>query len=439
MSIAKEEKIQEQMFLSKKKVLLNSPGVLVDDIYYNRLNSTVSMSENTWYMGRLRVALNNKSFNSVSQVLIPNNSLIGDVILHLTLPALLANQAVNRGWGYAIIKRITVTYGGSNLPQLAISGDTLFQTIMGEMNTSEKRSEYFNLGGQALFTVDQIPEADVQIPLAFSSACGKVKKKPLDSSMLNSPIVVTIEFGGNERIYVDKVLAPGPIARPSAFTDAQAYIRSGDFANTNMSLKKDLIKNPKLMYSYPFVRGQSFSSAIFTGLTKAGGTRVRLNLLSFINADIVGLSFGVIDTRFRPGAGVDPSILGSHFNYDPITDILLEFNGQSLADLPGQMYKINNMNSLMGATSIGDNFYDVLTAFTEANAKAVSTYVIMIDFSRIRALCFNNEMQNVFRIGNQSLSLEFFTSDTVSYQLHATYFYQGIIALQDGDSKIMIS
>ncbi len=437
MSLVKEEKKQDLLFLSDKKVLLNSPGVLIDDIYYNRLNSTVSLAENTWYMGRLRVALNNKSFNSVSQVLIPNNSLISDVVLHLTLKPLLANQAVNRGWGYSIIKRLTVTYGGSNLPQLAISGDGLFQVVMSEIETSEKKSEYFNLGGQALFTVDQVPEADVQIPLAFSSACGRDKKKPIDSSMLNSPIVITIEFGGPERIYVDN----GAVNRGTSFIDAQAYIRTGDFENRNMSLKKDLIRNPKLMYSFPFIRTQSFVTSIFSGQTKAGGSRVSLNLLSFINADIVGMSFAVIDLSFRPGAGIASPTTGSHFNYDPISDVFLEFNGQTLVDLPGQMYKFNNMSSIMGGTSIGDNFYDVNTGFTEANAKAVSTYFVMIDFSRIRAICFQNQLQNVFRIGNQSLTLQFFTSKGggTNYQLHANYWYNAIIALQDGDSKIMIS
>lgn len=97
---------RDLMYLSNKRTLLSNPGTKLDDIYYNQLNTQVSLSECTWNNGRLQIALSSVAFGGQSQVVIPNQSLLNETFLHLELPPLAANQTIVRGWGYQCIQSI---------------------------------------------------------------------------------------------------------------------------------------------------------------------------------------------------------------------------------------------------------------------------------------------------------------------------------------------
>src|ERR1700679_1604520 len=139
----------DMMYLSTKRSLLSNPGIKMDDIYYGPFNTTVEMSEVTYNLGRLTIGLSQLNFGSQSQLIIPNNSLLSTCYLHLELPAIIANQTICRGWGYAAINNINFLFGSSNVSQIQLSGQSLFQTIMMEAETAEKRSELFRGWGYA--------------------------------------------------------------------------------------------------------------------------------------------------------------------------------------------------------------------------------------------------------------------------------------------------
>ncbi len=414
------------VYLSEKRVLLNSPGFLLDSVYYSALNSTVELSEVTWNTGRFSTSLTNQQFGAQSQITIPNASLLSNIYLRLTLPALTANQTLCRGWGYASIRNISYLFGSSNVSQISMSGQSMFQMLMLQSETESKRHEFMRQGGQEELgiTVGEV-EANLLLLFPWSSGSGLFTKLPIDTDLLQNPITIQITFNEGRSIY------GGSDAVPVGFTSALVVTRMGDFKNRDMSLRQDLIKNPASHYSYPFLHKQSFTPASFSAVA---GVQNSIPLLSFINADLVNISFGIIRNRF-----INPPILGetpSPFNYESVTDIQLLFNGLLMHNTPGNLWKLSILNSEISAGFVHNSVVDQSSTVAPFSSDPVDTYIITIDFSRLRTLNFEGSWANVWRIGNNTLELRFTTLFTDNYTLFSTYTYNAIAQIQNGQTQI---
>lgn len=419
---------RDLLYLSNKRALLANPGTKMDDIYYSALNTTVELSEATYNSGRLSISLGQLQFGSQSQVVIPNSSLLQAVYLHLELPDIAAtNQTICRGWGYAAIDSISYLFGSSNVSQVSVNGQSHFQTIMMQCETAEKRSEMFRLGGhEYIASSGGTITADVQLALPFSTAAGLYSKLPFDTNLLSNPITINIKFKSASAIY-----GGSNTAIPSAFLHATIYVRQGDLTNKDQSLKFELMRQPDLMYAYPFIHHQPYTPSKFTGKITSGDP-VSLPLLSFINADLLSISIGVVrDSRYAPTSNSSPSQLA----YDDISNIQLLFNGLVMYDAPGKLWKLLNINSEIGASYFHNSVIRP-GATSPFNSDPVDSYILVIDFSRIRCLTYEGRYQNVWRIGNNTLTLNFNTETTELYTLFATYHYNGVAEVQNGETRI---
>lgn len=428
---------KDLVYLSNKRVAMSAPGIKMDDIYYSAMNSSVELSECTFNNGRLQIALSSPNFGAQSQVIVPNQSLLAQTYLHLVLPPIPSTvgsttNAINicRGWGWSMVRSITFLFGSSNVSQLVIPKHSILQTVMAECATAEQRSEIFQLGGQEYMSVNggssgQNITADLLLPFPWSSMCEHVKK-PFDTSLLSNPISLQIEFDTAAAAF--SATGTGIAQIPAAFITASLYFRQGDLSNKDQSLKYELMKHPDLMYSYPFIHHQPYITQ-FQG-SAAPNPPKQINLLSFINADLVSISFACLEQKYDVGGGFQIS----PFNYDPISNVRLLFNGLVMYNSPGQMYKLYNTNSQPGASYF---FNSVIQAQNSATPSLpFNTYVVEIDFARIRAVCFENNFQNVWRVGNNTLTLEVNTSTNNQYTLYATYNYNGIAECQAGETRI---
>jgi hypothetical protein len=416
----------DMMYLSQKRTLLAMGGTIMDDIYYSALNTTVSLSEVTFNSGRLAVSLSQTSFGSQSQVLVPNSSLLGHCYLHLEVPDVVADQTLCRGWGYACIDQVSFLFGSSNVSQIAMNGQSLWQTVAGQCETAEKRSEMFHLGGEeVLAPTGSIQTADLLIPLPWSSAAGLNAKLPFDTSLLSNPITIQITFKAATAVY------GGLGVQPVGFSRAIMHFRQGDLANKSQSLRSMMLKRPDLMYAYPFIHKQTYTPSIFTGSTTAASP-VSIPLLAFINADLVGMSIGVVrQSRLAPAASSTPS----PFAYDNLRNVTLSFNGLIMYQAPEQAYKLWNIDSQVGSSSLANSVVlpgNVAPFFSGPT----DTYMLNIDFSRTRCLSFEGRYANVWRIGNNTLTLNFLTETTESYTLFATYYYNGVAEVSNGETRI---
>jgi hypothetical protein len=420
------EMSKDLIYLSNKRTALSNPGVKMDDIYYSQLNSTVELSECTYNLGRFTTSLSQLTFGSTSQVIIPNSSLVQGVYLILEAPPVVLNQTLPLGWGYSMISNVSYLFGSSNVSQLNIPQQALIQTLMMECETAEKRTEFLRVGGEEITTNTATSVfAYIFIPLPFSSACGIKGKLPFDTSILDNPIVLQISISRADQVY------GGSGVFPQALLRATCVLRQGDLSNKDQSLRPVLMKNPELMYSYPFIHRQLTASNVFQGSTNPSAP-VTLALTSFINADLVAISLVVIPQSKLSNNGAS---CPNQIAYDRIQNINLTFNGLTMFSSTAELYRLTNMLSTAG----GGYFHNSIindSGVAPFASVPYDAYIPFIDFSRIRSACFDGSYQNVWRIGNNTLSLTFTTTTTANYQLYAIYHYNGVAEVQNGQTRI---
>lgn len=423
-------------YLTTKPALLDSPGMKLHGLYASASNIQNDIAENTWNWGRLILTLSSTNFGGSSQVVIPNSSFVGYVILNLQLQLTSAtNVVLNRGWGYAAIQSINYQMGSSNANQQQITGQSLLQIIHEQAGSEEKFTEMFNLGGQEQLAPSASPtiyEANVLLPFPFSTACGSMQKLPFDTEMLNSPIFLTVNFNTSQYF----IGGSGYASAATQFNAAQMIFRQGDLFNKDLSLAGPIKRNPGLIYGYPFIHHQSFTPSPVS-LTTGSSIQTSINLLSILNADLVGLSFGVLaasDYQNTTGATINP------FNYINLSNVQLLFNGQYMYNAPGTSYKLMQTLPMDGRSYFQNS---LVAAGTTApyTSSPVNTYPVHMDFSRKREACFGQEFANVWRIGNNALSLGFTPtsaglSNTLCY-IFVTYHYNGLIDVVNGETRII--
>lgn len=417
---------KDLIYLANKRTALSNPGTKMDDIYYSQINSTVELSECTYNLGRFTTSLSQLTFGGTSQVIIPNSSLVSGVYVFLEAPPLLPNQTLPLGWGYAMIQSVSYLFGSSNVSQIDLRQQALFQTIMSECETAEKRSEVLRIGGEEITAPTTFnPQAQVFIPLPFSSICGINTKLPFDTSILDNPIILQISLSRSDQVYGGSALQPNALLR------ATCLLRQGDLSNKDQSLRPVLTKDPSLMYSYPFIHRQTFTPSPVTGSTDPSNP-INLTLQSLINADFVGLTIGVVQVSKLSNNGAR---CPNPFIYDRIGNILLQFNGLTMFSSPGELYRLTNM---LGAPGSGSFHQSIIndSAIAPFSTQGYDAYTLFIDFARIRAACFDGHYQNVWRIGNNTLTLQFTTQTTNQYQVFATYHYNGVAEIQNGQTRI---
>lgn len=419
---------QALQYLSTKKAMIMGPGTKLSDIYYSNLNSTNSLEEVKYYSGRYNTNLSQAQFGGQSQIIIPNASFAGEVYLRLRL-SLPAGQTICRGWGYGCLDQISYTIGSSNTNNVQINGQSIFATIMGQAETEEKRSKLVTLAGEEYLSVAGATEVEcmVLLPFPFSTACGLYSKLLFDTNLLNNPIQLNIRFKpSNSIIGAGASILP----LPTGFLEALVYLRQGDLSNFDMSLKGPMQKSPDLVHSYPYIHHQSYESS---DLTMTPAQEQSLPLLSFINGDLVGMSISVVNVLdLRPSLATDcPSPLVVN---NGLRDVTLEWNGQIVYKAPGQVgYKMYNLHSMIGSQNV---LYSKINS-GNTTSDPIDVEPMYFDFGRIRSLCYDNQFQNTWNISNNTLTFKFSMATPGIYRVYATYYYNSLIEVQNGQTQII--
>lgn len=424
-------------YLATKASLDNMSATSLTDAYYTSLNSTVQLEEITYNLGRLTLNLPTPLFGSSNQVVIPNSSLLGGIFLHLVLNINgIANLSLPRGWGYAFINSINYQLGSSNANQQQIQGQSVIQIVAAQCGSEEKFSEFIRLAGDAVTTTQSAPiEANVFLPYPFSTACGVNQKLPFDTDLLSSPLYLTINFSQAGAVF------GGSGTPPTSFTSAQLVTRQGDFYNKDVSFGSIMKRNSSLMYNYPFIHHQSIISPLTSGTpAPVGGTASPcvVQLLSILNADLIGLSFYVVlASDVSPTGGNSPNPL----NLVDCMNIQLLFNGQVMYSAPDNLAKLYQSYMIDGAGFFQGGYMSAGTT-SPFTFNPADMYIYHIDFSRRREACYGHEFANVWRIGNNTLSLSFNpnpknASGAQNYYIYVTYHYNGLASISGGESRLL--
>lgn len=433
MSISLAEREYDD-YLSDKAPNLSAAGTRVSDLYYNYMNSTVEVLESTCDWSS-KISLQTLQFNSTNQVNLPMSAFVGLMVLRLTLPNLVANQSLCRGWGLRMIRSIRFQFGSSTSTPIYLTQHAIWHQLMASCSTEEKRSELLKLCGQEYLAPAVAPpggvvptiEAFVPIPVPFSQVCQKLM---FDTTMLGQPIVTIFEFESSPT-----AIYGGTGVQPTAFLTAELLVHQQRLADQSKALSTAMKMNPSLLYSYPFIQALGYEvSGRISGSTSGNTINVQLN--QFQNSDLLGIVFCVQRVEDLTPTGTNSP---NPFHLDPITDIQVTYNGGMIMQYPGMSHKA--ISTYMGKEQA--SFYQG-SVISPGGAPFVSTpvdeYLVYFDFTQERACSCQDHMSNTWRIppGNV-LNVSFNTQygSSQQYRCFYTCFYNATVVVQAGVSNVL--
>ena len=409
-------------YLSDKRVNLNNPGYKIDNNYYSRVNTTISMSETTYNYGRYSQTLSSSAFGAQSTLIIPRSSMLSTCFMHFQLPAIVADQTICRGWGYRLIDNISYLWGSANVSQLSINWMTHLQLIMQSSPTSEKKSELMRLGGEEQLVATS-GAIDAYVPLHLPWSTMGIGKKPFDTRTLNAPVQISIKLCDSNRIY------GGTGVRPSFLTAGRLLLNQGNLGHTEASLEGELSANPALRMNYPFIHAQSNEVPV-SGVAGTPITGITLN--GFINADLLCILVSIVK-RSDVFDGTNNSRNPFHMNTG-VRDVLVEFNGLQMYNSPAEIYKLYALKNNYGAQYFQGSVINAGTVNPFASSGA-DEYLIDVQFGSHNCLPYSGEYLNTWRISNNVLTISFTPAETADYTIYCSYLYNGINSV-NGDSLV---
>jgi hypothetical protein len=434
--------VEHDGILVTKRTVLSNPGSKLNhSLYYSAINTVVQPVEATWTTGRFKQSLSSPQFGAQSTIIIPNGSFVQTMYLNLKMPAALgANMVLPRGWAFSAIQSISYLMGSSNVPQITISGQTMYQLMLAQCESVMKRSEMLALAGQETFgsaTNTTIPEANLIIPLPFSVFAGKDSPFPFDTNILMNPITVVIQLAPLRSFCSGVGVSSWAYY---GYQRAEVSLRLGDMLNKDAGLRRIMQNNPDLIYGYPFNHFQSFTAG-FDAIQAEGQTQT-INLLGFINADLLGIIIGVQQaTRQAPARAND---IINPLIYEEVADVQLLFNGLVMHNTTGDSHK------LTGMTSVNDPIYvqqsevalPAVSGTGPFTSSPVNVYPLYIDFAQVRSMNFFREYENTWRIPSNTITLQLRTPNVTAGTkcvLYATYVYNGVIDTRAGETSVFFS
>jgi hypothetical protein len=178
------------------------PGECVDIYYYDGKTSTKQCfptTVNTKFVSGFQSAGTATSGTQAVYTFPPQNGL-QDVVVQFALTttgttsAQLTNLGIPRGWGYALINRVSFRYGGSS--QYFLTGDQILQSALQRQPSNSAADQLLVLGGDALpaTTADGTYYANVVLTLPHSTPSGVGKANPFPTDALTQQCQITVEL-----------------------------------------------------------------------------------------------------------------------------------------------------------------------------------------------------------------------------------------------------
>lgn len=260
-----------------------NPGAVKDVYYYGETNTSKQA---------FPVVKNNRFLQQfanltggTSQFVISPNMGVSDIVCRLKLPADgqfgadYANVFTQLGWGYSLIRTISVRYGGSS-QYFWTGAQMLVQNLLDCENDSKKQAMLTLGGAQATGAALSGAEVYLYINLPHNSPRAEGKPLPFPSDLLTQPIVVTIELNPIASVfgYLTGETAGAPVSLDSAELQVnQEYLSdSADLLARRVDMNVNALSVPLKYFAQQevLIRGLSAGqqSLVLTGF-RAGEVR----------------------------------------------------------------------------------------------------------------------------------------------------------------------
>ena len=220
------------------------PGAMVDT-YYQGDSNTSKQAYPSVVNTRFVQNFTNLGQGSSQFVISPQGG-VSDIVMQFVTPASTGtnyvNAALNQGWGYALINRLSVRYGSS--AQYFWSGPQMYLQNLYDCENTTKCNDLTQLGGQALAAAAcGGASAYVYLKLPHNSVRASGKPLPFPSDLLVQPIVITVELLSLQSIIINQA-GTGPIlVAPTALAAAQLQVKQEMLTDSSDQLARRVDMN----------------------------------------------------------------------------------------------------------------------------------------------------------------------------------------------------
>jgi len=363
---------------------------------------------------------------------IPNISIVDTIIMHVAIPSFPQDCNLPRGWGHLLIDRVDLRIGSSIT--LTFSGQTILHELLMKCknaSSSGKRSRLFELCGQAR-TTSSATRLDAYIPLnvpVLSAIANDKSKLPFDLGMLNLPAQVVVYWNSLASICGGS----GVSNLPTSFSVGSFIARQLDFKDVSNSMKNDLIMNPAMSYTHPFVYNQSIALPCIS--SNSPSTPVLVSLTGFRYGTLESVGFYLLKNLDVNSPGANAKNV---FNTQVLNDIKLTFNGQLLYSAPANSHELLNLALSDDSPNMVLNAVVSGTSTATFVATAVDSYLYDINLAQYNPLSEQGVLQSGLVVGNNTLSLQFTTpaSNLETCVLYVSYRYAAGCKVSNGGSQV---
>jgi hypothetical protein len=239
------------MSAANSAMSMTRPGECVDLFYYDHATSKKQCFPTTVNTKYVQQFANLTGGSSVFTI--PPNQGIQDIVCTFVVPQLSGaasnGLALNRGWGYQLINRVSFRYGGSS--QYFLAGDQLLQNAIRAQPSRETASDLFLLGGSAALPADLAAGASyasIVLTLPHATPSGDGKAHPFPSDLLTQQIQVTVELNSVASIF--SVAAGSTGTAPASLASANFQVQQVVMNNAGDALARrvDMAENA---YAFP--------------------------------------------------------------------------------------------------------------------------------------------------------------------------------------------
>ena len=408
------------------------PGEMVDTYYYGESNlekQAYPAVVNT----RFVQAFTNVGAGSSQFVISPQGG-VSDIICQFVTPASAGSNyttlALNQGWGYALISRLSVRYGSS--AQYFFSGAQMYLQNLIDAENTKKAEDISTLGGNSLVgAACGSANAYVYIKLPHNSVRASGKPLPFPSDLLVQPIVVTIELLALNQVLVNQSATPNLnlTAGPATLASAQLQVKqemitdSSDLLARRVDMNSHAYTLPLMYFAQQETQVQFTSSATVTDL-------VSVNLTGFRAGEVKSIVLWLTTAaNSTPGNGNY-----SPLQFQPINQIQLTYNGEIFSRFDVGSAALWNLSCDEKTQTLGSYVFQNSSAVTTGTQQ---TPWVDCPFAQV-CVPYDKEMKLIHGkpILNAVVNLQFQAPvASTAYVLHAMYLYNASLLCSRGSAE----
>lgn len=401
------------------------PGEVVDTYYYGDTN--VEKQAYPCVVNQRFIQQFQNLTGGTSQFIISPNQGVSDIVLYLAMPAEgeygLTNDASGsqlvEGWGYSLIRSVSVRYGSS--AQYFFTGAQIWLQNFWDSETGPKRDQLAALGGNPVIGGQGVAgsEAFIYLNLPHNSPRADGKPLPFPSDLLVQPIVVTVELNPLASAFI-AVAGGGNGTLPTQLAAGQMRVKQELMADSADLLARRVDMNTHA-YTFPL---KYFPQQEVQIRCPNGGVQ-SVNLTGFRAGEVRNILLWL--TKDTDAAAFGP------WYWEQMSNVELTYNGEifyQTSSIESQMW-----NLITDTKESGVN----LAVPTAANAATLgprlSTW-LDVPFAQVN-VPYDKESKLVHGkpILNAVVNLRFTCPTTDNYTLHAVYLYNASLLMSRGSSE----